>query len=76
MAEKTKNVKKTGAKAKATLKAVKPAVKVCPTVDEVMKRLAKSTIPMNFVKKNNGAWNHQDWLDFLAAKSRLKGMIP
>ena len=27
-------------------------------------RLRHSDIPSNFVKKHNGAWNHQDWLVF------------
>ncbi len=31
-----------------------------------LKRLVKTPIIMNFVKKKNGAWNHQDWLDFLS----------
>lgn len=30
-----------------------------------LKRLAKSTIPMNFVKKNEGKWDHAKWLAFL-----------
>ena len=30
-----------------------------------LKKLTKSPIPMNFVKKHNATWNHQDWLDFL-----------
>ena len=30
-----------------------------------LKRLAKSPIPMNFVKKNEGAWDHEKWLAFL-----------
>lgn len=31
-----------------------------------IRKLSRSPIPMNFVKKHNGQWNHQDWLDFLA----------
>lgn len=31
-----------------------------------LKKLAKTPIPMNFVKKNDAQWNHQQWLDFLA----------
>ena len=27
-------------------------------------RLRRSDIPSSFVKKHNGIWNHQDWLDF------------
>ena len=30
-----------------------------------IRKLSRSPIPMNFVKKHNGQWNHQDWLDFL-----------
>ena len=30
-----------------------------------IRKLSRSSIPMNFVKKQNGAWNHQDWLNFL-----------
>lgn len=58
-----------------TLKQVKPAVKVCASIDENLKKLAKSTIPMNFVKKHNGVWNHQDWVDFLA-EIAAKGYEP
>lgn len=32
-----------------------------------LKKLAKTTLIMNFVKKNDGKWNHQQWLDFLAS---------
>ncbi|MBR2364041.1 MAG: hypothetical protein IKA79_02455 [Lentisphaeria bacterium] len=30
-----------------------------------LKRLSKSSIPMNFVKKNEGQWDHAKWLAFL-----------
>ena len=30
-----------------------------------LKRLSKSPIPMNFVKKNGGKWDHAKWLAFL-----------
>lgn len=30
-----------------------------------LKRLAKSPILMNFVKKNEGCWDHAKWLAFL-----------
>ena len=33
--------------------------------DANLKKLRKSPIPMNFVKKQKGEWNHQDWLNFL-----------
>lgn len=28
------------------------------------KKLAKTGIIMNFIKKNNGSWTHQLWVDF------------
>ena len=28
-------------------------------------QLKRSSIPMNFVKKNNGSWDHAKWLEFL-----------
>ena len=28
-------------------------------------RLAKTTLPKDFVESHCGEWNHQDWLDFL-----------
>ena len=31
-----------------------------------LKKLRRSPIPMTFVKKQKGSWNHQDWLGFLA----------
>jgi invasion protein IalB len=30
-------------------------------------RLAKTTIPKDFVASHNGEWNHQDWLIFCAS---------
>lgn len=35
------------------------------TEETNLRKLTRSPIPMNFVKKKNGSWNHQDWLDFL-----------
>ena len=29
-------------------------------------KLMKSPYVMNFIKRKNGNWNHQEWLDFLA----------
>lgn len=29
-------------------------------------RLAKTSLPMNFVIQHKGEWNHQDWLEFCA----------
>ena len=34
------------------------------TTDANLKKLRKTVIPINFVKKNNGAWNHEQWLEF------------
>ena len=31
-----------------------------------LNRLARTSLPMNFVKKHNGEWNHQAWLEFCA----------
>ena len=39
-------------------------VKLSPEEANIRK-LSRSPIPMNFVKKQNGNWNHQDWLGFL-----------
>lgn len=36
-----------------------------------LKKLARTNLPMNFVKKNNGNWNHDEWMafcDFLKEK--------
>lgn len=38
-------------------------------------RLAKTTIPKDFVASHNGEWNHQDWLIFCAALEE-KGYTP
>ncbi len=32
--------------------------------DDNLKKLAKTTIPMNFVKKHKGYWEHHDWVKF------------
>ena len=34
------------------------------TTDANLKKLRKTLIPINFVKKNNGAWNHEQWIEF------------
>ena len=62
-----KKKKSTAAKTARTtrpLKAVK--AKAVLTPEENLKKLSRSKLPMLFVKKHEGAWNHQDWLDFLA----------
>ena len=38
-------------------------------------RLARTSLPMNFVKKHNGEWNHQAWLE-LCAFLEDKGYTP
>ncbi len=58
-----KKTRKAPAKAR-TLKAVKE--KAVLSAEENLKKLSRSKLPMLFVKKHDGAWNHQDWLDFLA----------
>ena len=35
-----------------------------PTAEVNLKKLRKTVIPINFVKKHNGTWNHEQWLDF------------
>jgi len=44
-------------------------------IESNLRKLAKTSLAMNFVKKNNGEWNHQNWLDFLAEIKR-KGYEP
>ncbi len=46
-------------------KGVKKMAKALSKPESNLKKLTKSPIPMNFVKKHNATWNHQDWLDFL-----------
>lgn len=29
-----------------------------------LKRLANTSLPMDFVKMHHGEWNHRDWLEF------------
>lgn len=45
------------------------------TEEKNLARLAKSVIPANFVKKNNGEWNHTKWLEFCAVLEE-KGYTP
>lgn len=35
--------------------------------DTNLKKLSKTSIPMNFVKKNKGEWNHDSWLEFCSS---------
>ena len=46
-------------------KGVTKMAKALSKPESNLKKLTKSPIPMNFVKKHNATWNHQDWLDFL-----------
>ena len=62
-----KKKKSTAAKTARTtrpLKAVK--AKATLSAEDNLKKLSRSKLPMLFVKKHEGSWNHQDWLDFLA----------
>lgn len=65
------------AKEKKALKPLASKVKapVVHTVEENLARLAASTIPMSFVRKHEGAWNHEMWLEFLEM-IRKKGYEP
>ena len=47
----------------------------CSPEDANLKKLARTQIPMSFVKRQNGAWNHQDWLAFLE-EIKAKGYDP
>jgi len=84
----TATAKKTAAKpaaVKAAAKiAPKPAkapktVKIVPAntndPEENIKRFAKTSLAMNFVKAHNGSWNHTDWLNFLRDLEE-KGYFP
>ncbi|MBQ7731784.1 MAG: hypothetical protein IJT68_08115 [Lentisphaeria bacterium] len=69
------------AAAKATPKPAKApkTVKITPLntndPEENIKRFAKTSIAMNFVKAHNGSWNHTDWLNFLR-EIEEKGFFP
>ena len=63
------------AKEKKALKPVAAKTKVVHTVDENLARLAASTIPLTFVRRHEGAWNHEMWLEFLAMIEK-KGYSP
>ena len=43
--------------------------------EDNLKKLAASKLVTDFVKKNNGEWNHQKWLDFCAFLEQ-KGYCP
>lgn len=40
-----------------------------------LKKLAKTSLLMNFVKKNDGKWNHAQWLELIASLEK-KGYKP
>ncbi len=42
---------------------------------ENLQKLSRTNLVMNFVKKNNGCWNHQAWLEFCAMLEE-KGYAP
>ena len=43
--------------------------------EENLKKLAKTTLLANFVKKNKGSWDHQKWIDLLE-NLKAKGYYP
>ncbi len=45
------------------------------TETENLKKLSKSPLIMNFVKRKDGCWNHHDWLEFLSDVKK-KGFDP
>lgn len=44
-------------------------------VEMNLTRLAKTSLPKDFVKNHNGEWNHRDWLEFCASLEE-KGFTP
>ena len=53
----------------------KKAAPQASTKESNLKKLAKSGKLETFVKKNNGLWNHQDWL-VLCSDISLEGFEP
>lgn len=43
--------------------------------EENLKKLAKTILLANFVKKNKGSWDHQGWVELLESL-RAKGYYP
>ena len=43
--------------------------------EQNLKKLTRTPILMNFVKKHNGAWNHSDWEELLS-KLKKKSYTP
>ena len=64
---------------KAAKTAAPKAAKAAPVntndPEENIKRFAKTPLAMNFVKAHNGAWNHEDWLNFIR-EVKEKGYYP
>ena len=64
---------KTVSKKAAPKKAVKTVVKkvaktaVKKAVKKAITSLRKTAIPMNFVKNNNGEWDHSKWEEFITS---------
>ena len=82
-AAKTAPVKAAPKAAKAAPKAAKATPKAAPKAapvntndpEENIKRFAKTSLAMNFVKAHNGSWNHEDWLNFIR-EVKDKGYYP
>ena len=78
-AAKTAPVKAAAKAAPKVAKAAPKAAKAAPVnsndPEENIKRFAKTSLAMNFVKAHNGAWNHTDWLNFLREVEE-KGYFP
>lgn len=76
-----KSAAKIAPKATKSLKALKPKAPVCSAETEQcpaeanLKRFIKTPLAMTFVKKKNGAWDHQDWLVFIE-EIKQKGYDP
>jgi len=45
------------------------------TTEQNLKKLSRTCIPMNFVKKNMGSWDHDQWLGFCGSLED-KGYTP
>ena len=72
-----KKTRSAASKAVAAKPAAKAAAKPVASNDpeENIKRFAKTSLAMNFVKAHNGAWNHEDWLSFIS-DVKAKGYYP
>ncbi len=43
--------------------------------NENLKKLTRTSIPLNFIKKMDGEWNHNAWLEFCGSLE-TKGYTP